>query len=203
MIMRHRLIVLGLLWVCGCGTIPTAPDLGVADGELVYVNDTWGFQVSRPTTDWGISAQTFLTQRYPNGLPAVEIHIASPITESLGAAFRPELFLMAKAVSDGIDIVELANAFEENELKVYFGGYGVIEEKQKVTIAGGELIVWQFRNAPSALPSQWVPGTSFLAAIAVHKDQGYFMIGNGSNDVGYPVAEYRKIVESIRFNSGK
>jgi len=202
--MRHRLIVLGLFLLYGCGTIPTAPeDLGIPDGELVYVNDTWGFQVSRPTTDWGISAQTFLQQRYPNGLPAVELHIASPVTEFLGAAFRPELFLMAKAVSNGIGIVDLANTFEENELKVYFDGYGALEEKQKITIADGELIVWQFRNTPSSLTNQWVPGTRFLAAIAVHKDQGYFMIGNGSNDVGYPVAEYRKIVESIRFLSGK
>ena len=197
--MRHRLIVFGLILMAGCGSIPTAPDLGVPDGELVYVNDTWAFQVSRPTSDWGISAQTFLQQRYTNGLPFVEVHIASPFTEFLGAAFRPELFLEPRAIIEGSDIVALATAFEENELKVKFEGYGIVEDKQKISLSGGELIVWQFRNAPSALPNQQFPGTRFLAAIAVNKDKGYYMIGNGSNDVGFPVVEYRSIVESIRF----
>lgn len=197
--MGHRLIVFGLLLMVGCGTIPTSPELGVPEGELVYVNDTWGFQVSRPTSDWGVSAQTFLTQRFANGLPAVEVHIASPFTEFLGAAFRPELVLEPRAIVVGKDINALAVEYEENNLKVQFDGYAALEEKQKISIAGGELIVWQFRNAPSSLPNQRYPGTRFLAAIAVHDDQGYYMIGNGSNDVGFPISEYRLIAESLRF----
>lgn len=199
--MWHRLVVLGLVVACGCGQIPTDPDVNLANGELVYVNDTWGFQISRPATDWGISAQTFPQQRYNNGLPVVEVHIASPLTEFIGADFRPELYLEPRAVSDGIDIDALAVAYEDNELKVIFEGYETVGDRQRVQIADGELIQWQFRNSPFAAQSRRYPGTRFLAAIAVHKDQGYFMIGNGSGNVGFPIDEYRLIASSLRFAS--
>jgi len=201
--MWHRLLFLGLLVGLGCGQIPTDPDVNLTDGELVYFNETWGFQVSRPTADWGISAQTFPQQRYNNGLPVVDVRIASPLTQFLGAAFRPELHLEPRAVSEGIDIEALAVAFEENELKLIFEGYETLESKQKVQIAEGELIEWRFRNSGFAAPSQQYPGTRFLAAVAVHGDRGYFMIGNGSNDVGFPIDDYRLIAESLRFVSGK
>lgn len=199
--MWHRLTMFALVFVVGCGSIPTDSDLGVPDGELVYVNDTWGFQISRPTADWGISAQTFLQQRYDNGLPVLEVHIASPLTEFLGASFRPELYLEPRSVSNGIDIDALALAFEENELKVTFEGYEALEDKQKIEIADGELVQWVFRNSPFAAPSRRFPGTRFLAAISVHKDQMYVMIGNGSQDTGFPVDDYRLIAQSLRFVS--
>lgn len=199
--MWHRLIVFGLLFVCGCGQIPTDPNVTLINGELVYVNDTWGFQISRPTADWGISVQTFNQQVYNNGLPVVEVHIASPLTEFLGAEFRPELYLEPRAVSDGIDIDALAVAFEDNELKIIFEGYEVLGTREKIELANGELVQWQFRNSPFAAQSQRYPGTRFLAAIAVHNDQGYFMIGNGSGNVGFPIDEYRLIASSLRFAS--
>lgn len=200
--MWHRLLLVGMALIWGCGQIPTGPNGELPDGELVYVNDTWGFRVSRPTADWGISAQTFPQQRYNNGLPVVEVHIASPLTETLGASFRPEMYLEPRAVSNGIDLDALASAFEENELKTTFDGYEALGEKQKIQIANGELIEWRFRNSPFAAQSRRYPGTQFLAVVAVHKDQGYFMIGNGSNDVGFPLNEYRLIAASLRFPSG-
>lgn len=199
--MWHRLVVFALLFVASCGSIPTDSNSNLADGELVYVNDTWGFQISRPTSDWGISAQTFLQQRYDNGLPVVEVHVATPLNEFTGGPFRPELYLEPRSVSDGINIDALAVAFEENELKVLFEGYEALEDKQKIEIADGELVQWVFRNSPFSAPSRRFPGTRFLAAISVHKDQMYVMIGNGSNDVGFPVDDYRLIAQSLRFIS--
>lgn len=201
--MWHRLLCLGMLVIWGCGPIPTEPNgSGVVDNDLVYTNDTWGFQVSRPTLDWGISAQTFPQQRFPNGLPVVEVRIASPATEFLGAAFRPELHLEPRSVSRGIDLDALVTAYEENELKLIFEGYEVLGEKQRISLTNGEMIEWRFRNSSFAAPSLRYPGTRFLAAVAVHDDQGYFMIGNGSNDVGFPVNEYHLIAESLKFSSG-
>jgi hypothetical protein len=201
--MRFRLAVFGLLVLGGCGSIPNDPDVGLADGELIYINDTWGFQVSRPTSEWGISAQTFLQQRYNNGLPVVEVRIASPLTQSLSSSFRPELYLEPRAISTGIDIDALTVAFEENELKVTFEGYELIGDKQKIQLKNGELVEWQFRNSSFAAQSRQFPGTRFMAAVAVHKDQGYFMVGNGSGEVGFPVAEYLMIAESLKFSAGK
>jgi hypothetical protein len=197
--MRHRLAVFGVLFLCGCGAIPTAPDSDLPNGELVYVNESWRFQVSRPTLDWGISAQIFLQQRYNNGLPAVEVHISSPLAQSLIASFRPEFYIEPKEVSKDISIDGLAIAFEESELKAIFQGYEALEEKQKVQITNGELIEWRFRNSPFSAQSRQYPGTRFLAAVAVYEDQGYFMIGNGSNEAGFPLEEYRLIAESIKF----
>jgi len=200
--MWHRLLMFGLVFVCGCGSIPTAPNADLTDTELVYVNDTWGFQVSRPTSDWGLSAQTFLQQVYPNGLPVVEVHIASPLNETLGAAFRPEFFLEPRAGSTGVDIDALANAFEESELKVLFEGYEAQGDKQKTQLSQGELVQWQFRNSPFSAQSNRFPGTRFMAGIAVHKDQFYIMVGNGSNNTGFPIDDYRLIAESLRFPVG-
>ncbi|MBT3605930.1 MAG: hypothetical protein HOE48_17795 [Candidatus Latescibacteria bacterium] len=199
--MWHRLMMFVLLFVVGCGSIPTDSNSNVANGELVYVNDAWGFQISRPTSDWGISAQTFLQQRFDNGLPVVEVRVATPLNGSPGGSFRPELYLAPRSVSDGINIDALVVAFEENELKVIFEGYEALEDKQKIEIADGELVHWVFRNSPFFAPSVRFPGTRFLAVISVHKDQMYVMIGNGSQDEGFPVEDYRLIAQSLRFSS--
>ena len=62
---------------------------------------------------------------------------------------------------------------------------------------------WQFRYSRQPRnegPNLSYPGTRFLVAIAIHNQVRYYMLGNGSLDVGYPRTEYEQIVASLEFH---
>ena len=109
-----------------------------------------------------------------------------------------------KGLTNGATLDDLVTAYEEYELKLIFGGYQLVDEKQKVKLQGGEVVLWEFRNARlgpgAAYPNNTTySGTRFLAAVAVHNRQSYFFIANGTTN-GFPIAEYKQIVSSLRFS---
>lgn len=200
--MGRRLLlfgVLGALVVLGCGPIPKDPvSSGEETGDLVYVNEYWGFRLTRPNEYWGISAQTFpLLRDAKNGLPYVDVRISTPYLDFPSTTFRPELRLEPRGLSNGTQLDGLVGEFEK-ELKVLFEGYQVVGEQQRLTLEAGDAVVlWEFRN-PISAQNRSYPGTRFLAAVALHNREGYFIIANG-NANGFPVEDYRSIVSSLRF----
>lgn len=191
-----------LFAVSGCSPIPTDPDASSNSGfnELSYFNEPWGFQISRPNDQWGISVQTYELDRHTNGLPHVEVSIASPLS-AFGGGFRPQIRLFPLALPAGTTLDVLAKDYEEQNLMPQFDRYRVIGDKVRVQLEGGEAIQWQFRYSQAQASNRFYPGTRFLAAVAIHNREGYFMIGNGSQDTGYPLEEYQNIVSSLRWSS--
>lgn len=202
MVRRSSCLMLFALLVLGCGKIPGDSVNGIGGNgldDLSYANDSWGFQISRPNDSWGISVQTFPLRRDPNnGLPFVDVRVASPYFDAQGT-FRPELQMYPQGLTNGATLDDLVTAFEEYELKLDFGGYQLIGEKQKIKLEGGEVVQWEFRNGRTSQQNTRYPGTRFLAAVAVHNKEGYFIIANGNTD-GFPAAEYRQIIASLRFS---
>ena len=187
-----------LLATVGCKPIPTEPETTL-DG-LVYVNNSWGFQISRPSEQWGIDVATITSQRDINGLPPVTVRILSP---GLTSDFRPQMRLEPQALRAGFDTMtldQLVQTFEEQFLMPQFDQYRVIGEKQRIQLKVGEAMQWQFRYSQLENSNRRYPGTRFLLAIAIHNRVGYYMIGNGSRDAGYPLTEYEQIVASLEFH---
>lgn len=186
-----------LLATSGCKPIPTEPETNL-DG-LVYVNNSWGFRVSRPSDQWGIDVATITSQRDINGLPPVTVRILSP---EITGDFRPQMRLEPRALPANfatMTLDQLVQQFEEQYLMLAFDQYRVIDEKQRVQLKVGEVIQWQFRYSQLERSNRNYPGTRFLVAIAIHNQVGYYMIGNGSRDAGYPLTEYEQIVASLEF----
>lgn len=187
-----------LLAISGCKPLPTEPETSL-DG-LVYINNSWGFRVSRPNDQWGIDASTITSQRDPNnGLSPVTVYILSP---DFTGEFRPQMRLAPQALParfTTLTLDDLVQEFEEQYLMLEFDEYRVIDEKQRVPLKVGEAIQWQFRYSQLERSSRSYPGTRFLIAIAIHNQVGYYMIGNGSRDAGYPLSEYEQIVASLEF----
>jgi hypothetical protein len=205
MVRRFSLFALCLLF--GCGQIPedtVGSSAATGLNDLVYSDDSWGFQISRPNDTWGISVQTFPLSRDPqNGLPLVDVRVSSPFIGTQGS-FRPELQMTPRGMLNGKTLDDLVIEYEEYELKLIFGGYQLVGEKQKVKLEGGEVVLWEFRNARlgqgANYPGTTYSGTRFLAAVAAHNRQSYFFIANGTTD-GFPVADYKQIVSSLRFSA--
>ena len=186
-----------LLATSGCKPIPTEPETSL-DG-LVYVNNSWGFRVSRPNDQWGIDVSTLTSQRDINGLSPVTVRILSP---EITGEFRPQMRLEPQALPANFTTMtldQLVQNFEEQYLMRAFNEYRVIGEKQRVPLKVGEAIQWQFRYSQLERSNRAYPGTRFLIAIAIHNQVGYYMIGNGSRDAGYPLSEYEQIVASLEF----
>ena len=186
-----------LLATPGCKPIPTEPETNL-DG-LVYVNNSWGFRVSRPSDQWGIDVATLTSQRDINGLAPVTVRILSP---GITGGFRPQMRLEPRALPTNfatMTLDQLVQEFEEQYLMLAFDQYRVIGEKQRVQLKVGEVIQWQFRYSQLERSNRNYPGTRFLVAIAIHNQVGYYMIGNGSRDAGYPLSEYEQIVASLEF----
>ncbi len=186
-----------LLATSGCKPIPTEPETSL-DG-LVYVNNSWGFQISRPSDQWGIDVATLTSQRDINGLSPVTVRILSP---AFTGEFRPQMRLEPQALPAGFTTMtldRLVQNFEEQYLMRAFDQYQVIGEKQRVPLKVGEAIQWQFRYSQQERSNRAYPGTRFLVAISIHNQVGYYMIGNGSRDAGYPRSEYQQIVASLEF----
>lgn len=190
------LTLCSLLATSGCKQIPTEPEPSL-DG-LVYVNDSWGFQISRPNDQWGIQIETIdLPGR--NGLRPVFVRLLSPTGTN---ELRPQMRLEPQALPDRfatMTLDQIVQAFEEQFLMSAFDEYRVIGEKQRVQLKVGEAIQWQFRYSQLERSNRDYPGTRFFVAIALHNQVGYYMIGNGSRDAGYPLTEYEKIVASLEF----
>ena len=187
-----------LLATVGCKPIPTEPETTL-DG-LVYVNNSWGFQISRPSEQWGIDVATITSQRDINGLSPVTVRILSP---GVTSDFRPQMRLEPQALRSGFDTMtldQLVQTFEEQFLMPQFDQYDVIGDKQRVQLKVGEAMQWQFRYSQLENSNRRYPGTRFLVAIAIHNGVGYYMIGNGSRDAGYPLTEYEQIVASLEFH---
>ncbi len=187
-----------LLVTSGCKPIPTEPQTTL-DG-LVYTNNDWGFRVSRPNDQWGIDVATLTSQRDPNnGLSPVTVRILSPqFTREL----RPQMHLYPQALParfTTMTLDQLVQAFEDEYLMREFDQYRVIGEKQRIRLRVGEAMQWEFRYSQLERSNRNYPGTRFLVAIAIHNQVGYYMIGNGSRDVGYPLTEYEQIVASLEF----
>ena len=186
-----------LLATSGCKPIPTESEPSL-DG-LVYTNNSWGFRVSRPNDQWGIDVATLTSQRDINGLPPVTVRILSP---DITSDFRPQMRLEPRALPANfatLTLDQLVQQFEEQYLMLAFDQYRVIDEKQRVQLRVGEAIQWQFRYSQLETSNRNYPGTRFLVAIAIHNQVGYYMIGNGSRDAGYPLTEYEQIVASLEF----
>ena len=186
-----------LLATSGCKPIPTEPEPNL-DG-LVYTNNSWGFRVSRPSEQWGIDIVTFTSQRDINGLSPVTISILSP---SITGEFRPKMYLYPQALPDRfatLTLDEVVQNFEEQYLMLAFDQYRVTSQKHRIRLKVGEAIQWEFRYSQLENPNRRYPGTRFLVAIAIHNQVGYYMIGNGSQDAGYPLTEYEQIVASLEF----
>ena len=191
----------GLLAALGCQPIPTGPtDDGEGVSGLSYVNEPWGFQISRPDTLWGIQVSTDNLYRDINGLALVSVRIFSPIPSDFAGGFRPHFHLFPRALREITTLDSLVVYFEEQILKPEPNQdqYRVIGEKQRVQLKGGEAMLWEFRYSQLERPGPY-PGTRFLTAVALHNQVGFFMIGNGSRDAGYPVEAYRQIVTSLEF----
>ena len=193
------LALCSLLATVGCKPIPTEPQTSL-DG-LVYTNNSWGFRVSRPSDQWGIDVSTITIQRDINGLSPVTVRILSPM---ITGEFRPQLYLQPRALPDSLATITL-DQFVQNieEDLMALNDYRVIGEKQLVQLKGGEAMQWQFRYSrqpPNEGPNLSYPGTRFLVAIAIHNQVRYYMLGNGSGDVGYPITEYEQIVASLEFH---
>ena len=190
----------GLLATSGCQPIPTEPET-VLDG-LVYVNPSWGFQISRPSEQWGIDVSTLTSQRDPNnGLSPVTVRILSP---AFTGEFRPQMHLYPQALParfTTMTLDQLVQAFEDEYLMLAFYQYQVIGEKKRIPLKVGEAVQWQFRYSQLELErsNREYPGTRFLVALSIHNQVGYYMIGNGSRDAGYPLSEYEQIVASLEF----
>ena len=187
-----------LLATVGCKPIPTEPET-TFDG-LVYVNNSWGFRVSRPSDQWGIDVSTITIQRDINGLSPVTVRILSP---GIPGDFRPQMRLEPQALRAGFNTMtldQLVQAFEEQFLMPQFDQYDVIGDKQRVQLKVGEAMQWQFRYSQLENSNRRYPGTRFLVAVAIHNQVGYYMIGNGSRDAGYPRTEYEQIVASLEFH---
>ena len=190
-------LLCSLLATSGCKPIPTEPETTL-DG-LVYVNNSWGFRISRPNDQWGIDVATITSQRDINGLPPVTVRMLSP---GLTGDFRPQMRLEPRALPANFTTMtldQLVQEFEEQYLMLAFDQYRVIGEKQRIQLRGGEAIQWQFRYSQLERSNRAYPGTRFLVAIAIHNQVGYYMIGNGSRDAGYPLTEYEQIVASLEF----
>ena len=189
----------GLLAALGCQPIPTGPtDDGEGVSGLSYINEPWGFQISRPDTLWGIQVSTDNLNRAINGLANVSVRIFSPILSDFAGEFRPHFHLSPRALREITTLDSLVVNFEEQSLKPAFDQYRVIGEKQRVPLKGGEAMLWEFRYSQVERPGPY-PGTRFLTAVALHNQVGFFMIGNGSREVGYPAEAYRQIVTSLEF----
>ena len=187
-----------LLATSGCKPIPTEPQTSL-DG-LVYTNNDWGFRVSRPSDQWGIDVATLTSQRDINGLSPVTVRILSP---GIPGDFRPQMRLEPQALRAGFNTMtldQLVQAFEEQFLMPQFDQYDVIGDKQRVQLKVGEAMQWQFRYSQLENSNRRYPGTRFLVAVAIHNGVGYYMIGNGSRDAGYPRTEYEQIVASLEFH---
>ncbi len=193
------LALCSLLATSGCKPIPTEPEPSL-DG-LVYTNNSWGFRVSRPSDQWGIDVATITSQRDINGLSPVTVRILSP---GITGEFRPQMRLEPQALRPRyvtMTLDEIVQAFEEEALMPAFDGYRVIGEKQRIRLNVGEAIQWQFGyDQLGGNPNRRYPGTRFLVAIAIHNQVGYYLIGNGSRDAGYPLTEYEQIVASLEFH---
>ncbi|MDE2954413.1 MAG: hypothetical protein OXR71_07810, partial [Gemmatimonadota bacterium] len=174
-----------LLVTSGCKPIPTEPEPSL-DG-LVYTNNSWGFRVSRPSDQWGIDVSTLTSQRDINGLSPVTVRILSP---EITGDFRPQMHLYPQALPNRfatMTVDQIVQEFEEQYLMLAFDQYRVIGEKQRIRLNVGEAIQWQFRYSQLERSNRDYPGTRFLVAIAIHNQVGYYMIGNGSRDAGYPL----------------
>lgn len=186
-----------LLVTSGCKPIPTEPEPSL-DG-LVYTNNSWGFRVSRPSDQWGIDVSTLTSQRDINGLSPVTVRILSP---EITGDFRPQMHLYPQALPNRfatMTVDQIVQEFEEQYLMLAFDQYRVIGEKQRIRLNVGEAIQWEFRYSQLERSNRDYPGTRFLVAIAIHNQVGYYMIGNGSRDAGYPLTEYEQIVASLEF----
>ena len=192
----------GLLAALGCKSIPTSPtDDGEGISGLSYVNEQWGFQISRPDTLWGIQVSTdnLAQNRDINGLAPVTVIISSPLPSNFAGGFRPRFRLSPSALREMTTLDSLVVNFEERSLMPAFDQYQVSERgKQRVQLKGGEAMLWEFRYSPLERPGPY-RGTRFLTAVALHNQVGYYMIGNGSRDAGYPADAYRQIVASLEF----
>ncbi len=80
----------------------------------------------------------------------------------------------------------------EEELRARFIGYGA-EEKRTLQIDAAEGVEWVFQTA-----SFRGYGSRFLAAVVVHRQQVYVMLGSGIR-VHFPLEEYRGIISSMKF----
>jgi len=193
-------LLCSLLAASGCKPIPTEPE-PTLDG-LVYTNNSWGFRVSRPNEQWGIDVATITSQRDLNGLPPVTVRILSPGLTGEGG-FRPQMRLAPQALRaefNTMTLDQLAQAFEDRFLVPAFDQSRVIGEKHRIQLKVGAVIQWQFRYSQLENSNRRYPGTRFLVAIAIHNGVGYYMIGNGSRDAGYPLTEYEQIVASLEFH---
>ncbi|MCZ6635335.1 MAG: hypothetical protein O7G87_18190 [bacterium] len=179
-----------------CGKIPTDPNSTFPLNELAYVNNEWGFQVSRPSEAWGLNVQTFELIRESNGKARVEVRMSRPFIESAGTLFRPEMFLQPAALNEITTLEDLVVSYE-GTLKDAFEGYTQQGEKRRVNLGNDEALQWQFRKNPFTQNRRF-PGTRFLAAVVVRNREAYFMLGNGVRG-DFPQEGYRAIVRSLRF----
>lgn len=195
---RSALAVILLLAVCvfasACSPIPTAPvGEGVPNG-LVYTNETWGFQVSRPDTTWGFSAQIFYQDREANGLPRTEVWLYAPEV-SATPPFRPVLYLKPSALSGEATLDSLVTDIER-ALEDSFAGYDP-GEKVEVVLATKPAMEWQF-GASSSSRLNFLPGDRFFVAAIQQGAVGYLLVGNGTSGA-FPVEAYRQIATSLVF----
>ena len=190
---------LAVFSLIGCQEIPddsvssvegdlVAPPNGELSG-LTYFNEDWGFVVRRPSGAWGLSAQTSFLG---SGASPVQVRIY----RRAAAGFRPEMFLQPQVLPEDTTLDGFATLLE-GDLQLLFSGYAETREKQVVEIPSGPTIQWRF-SVSNGRPSDF-PGDEFLAAVHIHRRDGYFMLGSGESGGDFPVGEYRSIIESLQF----
>ena len=179
-----------VLFLAGCGQIPTDPDTDPTVGGRVYTNTDWGFQIAIPQdTTWSWTAQTFFQDRDSNGLPRVEVRISKRPLEN--TQFRPTMLLSPRALPRETGL-ESATASLEEELRSSFLGYNP-GEKDSVLVSSSSGLEWVFR-----MVSLRGEGDRFLAVVLVHEREGYIFLGSGVS-YHFPVEEFRDIIRTLNF----
>ena len=202
---RWMWVLTALLWGfwTGCGPIPTDSDndvrVGQTDGERVYANVEWGFQITIPSSnEWGFTAQTSYRQREANGLPWVQIVISKNV-DATGTGVRPSLTLRPRAVSAGTNAEILATIMEADFRSIYLGYTS--QKKRSLNLAPFQSTGDSVRAVDWEFTTMLPVGSFdrfFATAVMDEDDRGYTAVGTGNQNV-FPVEEYRQIISTLRF----
>ena len=195
---RGALAVICLLAVSvvlsACSPIPTAPVEEGQGGDLVYANESWGFQITRPDSTWGFSAQIYYQDREANGLPRVEIRLLAPQAIST-TTFRPVLYMKPSPLSEDATLDSLVSDIEQ-ALEDSFAGYDP-GEKSAGVLATKPAMQWQF-ELQSSSQLNFLTGDRFFVTAVQNGTHGYLLVGSGISG-SFPVEAYRQIASNIVF----
>ena len=188
------LILLLIYALPGCGPIPNDATGEPVNQDGIYVNQEWGFQISRPDSTWGLAAQVFELTRETNGLPQTEVWIYKSL-QAGDPLFQPTLYLTPEPVTAGDTVDDfLTNLKAEHEIA--FGPH-TAGEKETVQQGADTIVEWQLQ-IPFSSRQNFMPGTRFLVTVVFHDGEAYVMLSNGESDT-FPVETYRQIAASLAF----